>query len=150
MWLDFALAALHHVLAFSLFAIISVELMLAKPGITAAGVLRLARVDALYGLFAAMILLVGFARAVWGLKGWDYYAGNHMFWAKVGAFLVVGLLSIRPTTRFLKWARRVKANPADLPDDAELRANRVWMHAETTVLILIPVIAAALARDIGA
>jgi putative membrane protein len=131
MWLDFILASIHHVLVFSLFAIITMELMMAKPGINAAGIGRLARVDGLYGLFSMLILIVGFSRAIWGLKGWDYYAGNYMFWAKVGA------------------NKAAKADPANLPSDEEVRANRKWLHMETTVLIIIPVIAAALARGIG-
>lgn len=150
MWLDFILASLHHVLVFSLFAVITMELVLAKPGIDAPTIKRLGRVDQLYGAFAGLILIVGFSRAVWGLKGWDYYAGNHMFWTKVVAFALVGLLSLIPTMNFIRWGRRVTADPSDLPSDAEVKANRKWLHMETTVLILIPIIAAALARDIGA
>jgi putative membrane protein len=149
MWLDFVLASIHHVLVFSLFAIITMELMLAKPGIDASGIGRLARVDGLYGLFSMLILIVGFSRAIWGLKGWDYYAGNHLFWTKVGAFLLVGLLSIKPTIAYLKWNKAAKANPVDLPSDEEVRANRKWLRMETTVLIFIPIIAAALARGIA-
>jgi putative membrane protein len=149
MWLDFVLAAVHHVLVFSLFAIIAVELLLAKPGIDRAGLARLTRVDSLYGLFSGLVIAAGFSRAIWGLKGWDYYAGNPVFWAKVAAFLLVGLLSIVPTRAFLRWSKRATADPADLPSGPEIRTVRTWMHLETTVLILIPVIAAALARGIG-
>ena len=129
--------------------ILAVEIVYAKPGMDAATLKRVARIDALYGATAAAVLAAGFARAIWGLKGWDYYAGNPLFWAKVGAFVLVGLLSIGPTVRIIKWNLRLKAEPDFRPTPEEVKATRVWMHAETTVLILIPVIAAALARGLA-
>ena len=146
MWTDFLLAAAHHVLVFSLFAILAVEIVYAKPGLNADTVRRLGKVDMLYGLASMLVIIVGFSRAIWGLRGWDYYEGNLLFWVKIGLFVLVGLLSIFPTVAFLKWNGRLNKDPNDLPSDAEVRANRKWMHMETTFLILIPVVAAALAR----
>ena len=146
MWTDFILAAIHHVLVFSLFAIISVEIVYAKPGLNADAVRRLGLVDAIYGLCSLLVIAVGFSRAVYGLKGWDYYEGNILFWVKIGLFAGVGALSIKPTMAFLSWNRRLRKDPNDLPSDAVVKANRKWMHMETTLLILIPIVAAALAR----
>ena len=39
-----------------------------------------------------LIDAVGFARAVYGLKGWEYYSTYWVFWAKVGVFVLVGIL----------------------------------------------------------
>lgn len=149
MWTDFILASAHHVLVFALFAIISVEIVYAKPGLNAATVRRLAAIDGLYGAVSLLVLAVGFSRAIWGLKGWDYYEGNILFWVKIGMFVIVGLLSLKPTLAFLRWNGRLKADPDYLPPDAEVRANRKWLHMETTVLILIPIVAAALARGMA-
>jgi putative membrane protein len=149
LWLDFTLAAIHHVLVFGLFAILAVEIVYARPGLDGATLKRLGRIDALYGALATLVIIVGFARAIWGLKGWDYYVGNALFWIKVGLFLGVGALSAVPTINFLKWNGRHRADPAYLPPDAEVRANRKWLHMETTLLILIPVVAAALARGLA-
>lgn len=149
MWTDFLLASLHHVLVFALFAILTMEIVYARPGLDAVAVRKLGMVDAMYGTLAGVVLVVGVLRAIYGLKGWDYYADNILFWVKIGMFLAVGALSIPPTLAFLKWNRRLKANPADLPSDAEVKANRKWLHMETTLLILIPVVAAALARGMA-
>lgn len=146
MWTDFLLASLHHVLVFSLFAILAVEIVYAKPGMSADTLRRVAKVDGLYGGVSLAVIIVGFLRAIYGLRGWDYYEGNILFWVKIGMFLVVGLLSIAPTLAFLKWTKRLKDDPAALPADGEVRAIRKWLHMETSVLILIPVVAAALAR----
>ncbi|MFT3811422.1 MAG: DUF2214 family protein [Micropepsaceae bacterium] len=146
MWTDFLLAAAHHVLVFALFSILAVEIVYAKPGLSADAIRRLGKIDMLYGLVSTLVIVVGFSRAIWGLKGWDYYEGNILFWVKIGLFLTVGALSAMPTIAFLKWNARLRANPADLPSDAEVKANRKWLHMESTVIILIPIVAAALAR----
>lgn len=146
MWTEFLLAATHHVLVFAMFAIISVEIVYAKPGLNAFAVRRLGLVDRLYGIVSTLVLIVGFSRAIWGLKGWDYYEGNIIFWVKIGLFVLAGLLSVIPTVAFLKWNWRLNKDPNDLPSDAEVRANRKWLHMETSVMILIPIAAAALGR----
>jgi putative membrane protein len=148
MWTDFILASIHHVLVFSLFAILTMEIVYARPGIDAPTIKRVAAVDAFYGITSTLVLIVGILRAIYGMKGWDYYADNILFWVKMAMFLGVGALSIPPTLAFLKWNRRIKSNPSDLPTVAEVKSMRKFLHMETTVLILIPVVAAALARGL--
>lgn len=145
-WLDFLLAAAHHVLVFGLFAILAIELVLVKPGLDAATVRRLGRVDMLYGMAATLVIVVGFLRAIYGLKGWEYYSANILFWVKVGLFIAVGLLSAPPTIAFLRWNGKLKTNAADLPSPPEVKGMRKWIHMEFGLLILIPIVAAALAR----
>jgi putative membrane protein len=91
------------------------------------------------------ILAVGFSRAVWGAKGWDYYASNPWFHAKMGAFLAVGLLSIVPTVRFIQWRRGLKAGRIDAPPERQVLAVRRWLIVELLVLALVPAFAAGMA-----
>lgn len=149
LWLDFLLAAVHHVLVFGIFVILAMELVYARPGMNSAAVRRVAAIDAFYGAIATLIIIVGFSRAIYGLKGWEYYATNPLFWTKIGLFVIVGLLSIGPTINFLKWNGRLRADPAALPSDAEIKANRRWLHMETGVIFMIPIVAAALARGLA-
>lgn len=149
LWLDFALASTHHVLVFSLFVILTMEIVYAKPGMDAGTLRRLGGIDAGYGLISMLVLVVGFSRAIWGLKGWEYYSGNPIFWVKIALFIVVGLLSLKPTIAYLSWNKRLREDAAYLPPDAEVRANRKWLHMEAGVLFLIPIVAAALARGVA-
>ena len=89
---DLLLAIAHHLLVFSLAAILAVELATIRPGLGGASLRRLGIVDLHYGLIAALILIVGFARVYMGVKGPEAYLGAWTFWAKVGAFALVGLL----------------------------------------------------------
>ena len=70
---------------------------------------------------------------------------NHAFWGKMIAFVIVGLLSIRPTMRILAWRR---SGVAVVPD-SEVLAVRSWIKGEFLFLALVLVFAAAMARGVG-
>ncbi len=79
-------------------------------------------------------------------KGWAYYSVNPFFWAKIAAFLVVGVLSVWPTIAFIRWRDALKIDPAFSPEDAAVAAVRRVLYAEACVFALIPVLAAVMAR----
>lgn len=143
--LDLTLAIGHHLLIFGLFAILVGELLMVGPAIDAAGIGRVARIDLWYGIVAAMILLLGFSRAVFAAKGWAYYQHNAFFWAKIATFLLIGVLSVPPTLAYLRWRRTETA-----PSAAEVRRVRGYLWVETLLFALLPVFAAAMARGYGA
>ncbi len=109
----------------------------------------MARIDIAFGVLAALVLIVGFARVYFGLKGADYYWHNSFFHAKLGAFLLVGILSIFPTLRFIKWRRAITSAPDFAPPLAEVENARRFIHLELVVFFLIPVFAALMARGYG-
>lgn len=143
--LDLSLAIAHHVLIFALFGVLVVELALVKKGMNQGAITRVAAVDLWYGILAALILAVGFFRAVYAAKGWAYYSHNAFFWAKIATFLVIGLLSVPPTIFFIK-SRRAETIPAD----DEIRRIRMFLHLEAVLFLLLPAFAAAMARGYGA
>jgi putative membrane protein len=147
---DLAFAIGHHVLIFALAGVIAFELGVARQGLAAADVRRLGKVDAWYGILAGLILAVGFAPAVFAAKGWDYYSHNHFFWAKIGAFALVGLLSIWPTVAFMRWRRALKMDESFLPSSAQVATVRRFIWAEVFFFAWIPIFAAAMARGYGA
>ena len=141
----YLLAIAHHLAVFTLVALLAAETALMRPGLSAVDLRRLALLDRGYGLSAALVLAIGFSRAVWGVRGWDYYADNPVFWAKVGAFAAVGLLSIAPTLKILAWRKPGAA----LPSDAEVVTARRWLAAEWILFPVIPILAAALGLGLG-
>jgi putative membrane protein len=73
-----------------------------------------------------------------------------MYWTKMGLFILVGLLSIYPTVRFLKWRTALNENRApEIPED-EFRKIRRLLHLELVGIGLILVVAPMMARGIGA
>jgi putative membrane protein len=147
---DFLLASVHHLIEFGIAAVLAAELALMRPAAMSPHTVRLlGRFDAVYGGLALAILIAGFARVWFGAKGPDFYLHNPVFWAKIGAFLVVGLVSIRPTLRILAWQKAVRANAAFVPPAQEIGSLRRQLLVEIHVFALIPVFAAAMARGIG-
>ena len=143
---DLTLAIAHHVLIFALAGVLAFEIGAIRPGMSGADIRRVARVDLWYGILAALIVIVGFTRAVYAAKGWAYYSVNAFFWAKIGTFALVGLLSIVPTAALIRWRGAAAKDPAFVPAVGTVRR---FLWAEVAVLALIPALAAAMARGYG-
>ena len=146
---DLLLAIAHHLLVFSLAGIIGAEFVLVRGDLGAATLKRLAGIDRHYGIIAALIIIVGIGRVFYGLKGWEFYVYNWVFWAKMAAFAIVGLLSIVPTVRFISWSRQASGNPSFAVPAVELASVKNYVRAEGFIFLLIPVFAAAMARGYG-
>jgi putative membrane protein len=142
--LDLVLAILHHLFIFSLFAVLIAELAGVRRGMDATAVRRIQMIDNWYGALAALILIVGFSRAIFAAKGWAYYEHNAFFWAKITTFVVIGLLSIPPTVAFLRW-RRENASPAD----SAVAKVVPYLWIQVALFPLLPAFAAAMARGYG-
>lgn len=144
MTLDLVLAVGHHLLVFSLFGVLAAELIAVRRGMGFVEVARVAAVDVWYGVLAALIVVVGFSRAIFAAKGWAYYSHNLFFWAKIATFVVIGLLSVPPTVSFIRWRRA-----GVIPDEAQVAGVRriLWIEA----LLFAPLLgfAAAMARGYG-
>jgi putative membrane protein len=143
--LDALLAVGHHALVFPLVALLAAELVLLAGTLDKRRLQQLARVDGAYGASAGLLLVAGGLRAVYGAKGWAFYAGQPMFWLKISLFVLIGLLSIAPTLRIARW--RKAGTP---PDDAARLGVKRWVHAELGLLAFVPVAAVLMARAVGA
>lgn len=147
---DLILAIFHHLIVFGIASVLAAELALMRPSAMSPHTVRLlGRFDAFYGVLALAILVVGFARVWFGAKGADFYLHNPAFWAKIAAFGIVGLVSIKPTMRILAWRKAGRQDAAFVPQPADIAALRRWLLAEIHVFALVPVFAAVMARGIG-
>lgn len=142
-------AFLHHAAAFLLVAVVMVELVILRLELTIATARTLLRMDAVYGACAVLLLIVGFVRVFSTEKGADYYFHSGPFLAKLALFIVVGLLSILPTVQFLGWRKALKNGQLPQLDDGKRRRLRTFIHIELTLLFLIMLFAALMARGIG-
>ncbi|NGP16742.1 DUF2214 family protein [Devosia aurantiaca] len=142
---DFVLACAHHLAVFTLVGIFAAEFALLRPGIGASQVRQLAKVDAAYGAVAGLVIVVGIIRVIFGDMGWQYYLGNHAFWGKMTAFLIMGLLTVPPTIAIRRWDKA----GAGAPPANEVAASRRFVHLQAGVLLFIPIFAAAMARGYG-
>jgi putative membrane protein len=142
-------AFLHHVLFVVIMLMLFGELLLLKEPLTLASARKIQRYDAIYGAAAGLIIVVGVLRVMYFEKGVDYYLHSAPFIAKMVLFLVAGLLSIFPTATFLKWNRALKQGSVPTLPDALKRKLRLILHAEASLLLLVMLCAAMMAKGIG-
>jgi putative membrane protein len=124
------LAFLHHAAAFLLVAVAMVELVLMRGDLTLGSARSLVRMDAVYGIAAAVILIVGFLRVFYTEKGSAYYFHSGTFLAKFALFVIVALLSIYPTMQFMGWRKVLAAQRVPTLDAATRRRIRLILHVE--------------------
>lgn len=141
-------AALHYAGIMGLGAALSVEIILLKGEINKLTLRRLANADLMYGITALLVLITGVLRVVWFDKGADYYLYNWLFLLKVTIFIVVGLWSLIPTLRFIRWRNHANATGA-LPSAEEIAGMRKIVFAEVHLLAILPFLAAFMARGFG-
>jgi putative membrane protein len=143
------LAFLHHAAAFVIVGVLTAELVLLKGEVTLVSARSVLRIDAAYGIAAAVLLVVGLLRVFYTEKGAAYYFHSGPFVVKLALFLIVGLLSIYPTLQYLSWRGALRAGRVPALDAAVLRRVRVVVHVELTLLFVIMLCAAMMARGIG-
>jgi putative membrane protein len=140
------LAFLHHLAAFTLVAAVAIEFVLLRGELTLWAARRLQATDAILGIAATVLLVVGLARVFWFEKGAAYYFHSHAFLTKFALFIVVGLLSIVPTLEFLSWRKATKAGQAPVVAAPKLKRVRMILHIELAAIMLILLCAAIMAK----
>ena len=91
----------------------------------------------LWGSFVA-VLATGFARMVWGVKGFGWYAENPLLWSKVALFGLMVLMSVPSSLALQRW-RRIP------PQAGAIRAQRRWLMWQAHVMVVIPLLGTLLA-----
>lgn len=134
---------LHFIAILVLAGALLIENMATTRTINGEDARNLARVDAVYGLSAALVLLCGLTLWFWVGKPAAFYSGNPLFHLKVGLFVLMGLLSLYPTRFYLRH-RKSTAEQISVPRPL------IWvLRTEIGLLLLLPVLAVLMARGIG-
>lgn len=144
--LDLILAVAHHLAVFTYVAIFAAEFALLHSGLSGPRLRQLGRLDAAYGGVAALVIVIGIMRVIFGDAGWEYYVGNWAFWSKMAAFLAMGLLSIPPTLAIARWRKVATGDGGFSVPVEDVQAARRFVYAEAAALALIPLFAAFIPR----
>lgn len=143
------MATLHHIVAFSLTACLVYEFVAFRKELTVAEARRIQRVDLVYGIAAGLMIVFGLLRVYFFEKGPNYYLSNHVFWTKMALFVIIGLLSIYPTIRYIKWNPMLAENKMPEIPEREYKNIRLLLWLEMAGLVLILFAAPLMARGIG-
>lgn len=142
-------AFLHHLAAFALVSALAVELVLLRGDLTLPNAKTLVRVDAIYGLAAVLLLIVGSLRVMYFEKGATYYGHSVPFMTKISLFVLIGLVSIAPTRAFLSWRPALRRGELPVVAPEALRRLRGLVHLELAAVVFVLLCAALMARGIG-
>jgi putative membrane protein len=143
------MAGIHHVAAFTIAVVLALELILLKLDLTADSARTLVRIDAVFGIAALVLLVVGFLRVLYFEKGAAYYFHSAPFLVKLTSFVVIGLLSIYPTLQFLGWRKALASGQTPTVAPAVRRRMRLLVHIELGLLVVIVLCAVMMARGVG-
>jgi putative membrane protein len=142
-------AFLHFFAVFGIVATVFFEWQTMNRTPTFAEAKRIQLCDRWYGMFAVLVLIVGFLRVYFFEKGHAFYTANPFFHAKLGLFVAVGLLSIYPTIRFIRWRPQTSKGQAPAVSEQEYRRIMAVLRIELILLLGMAVCASLMARAVG-
>ena len=140
---------LHFIGVMALLATLLAEHLTLQPNLSRAQIQRLAMLDLGYGIAAGIVFITGILRFAYFGKGIPYYLGHPLFYVKVGLFLLIALISISPTVKFLSWRRAFNQNLSSEVDSDSINRLRYLIRLEIVLLVTIPFFAVLIARGIG-
>ncbi|MCB0278956.1 MAG: DUF2214 family protein [Calditrichaeota bacterium] len=147
---EYLTAYLHYLSIMILFAALFSEHLLLKPGISAKQIKSLIITDAIYGISAISVLITGLLRMIYFGKGVSYYMKNPYFHTKLTLFIIIAILSIKPTIEFMRWRRSLKKNEDVKINDELIKRLQLFIRIELLFVLIIPLMAVLMARGYGA
>ena len=142
-------AFFHFIAAFGLAATLFFEWLSFNRELTYNEARRIQNADTWYGIFAGLLLIVGFLRVFYFEKGSAFYFASPFFHLKLTLFVAIGLLSIYPTIRFLAWRKETRQQQAPSISEQEFIRIRRILNAEFILLIALLASASLMAKGIG-
>ena len=102
---------------------------------------RIQLCDRWYGVSSVVLLVVGFLRV--------FYFASPFFRLKLALFLVLGLLSIYPTIKFIGWRKDTRLEKPPVVPEGQFTVIARILKLELLVLLAIALCASLMARGLG-
>ena len=145
-----ALVAYVHYLGIILcFGSLLFERLTLKVDLTRKETISMIIADVIYGLAGLAILITGILRVKYFGQGGYFYTSNPIFWIKVTLYIIVGLLSLYPTTTYILWAIPLSKNKLPVISINLVKRFRLIITTELLGFATIPFFATLMARGIG-
>jgi len=143
------MAFAHHLAAFTLVGCLAGEILLLHPQLSLQQARKLLRLDVIFGLSAAALLVIGMLRVQYFGRPTTYYWHDVFFLIKLAAFLAAALISLYPTMTFLSWRVMLRADVAPELAPRRLHRLRACLMWELAAVVVILACAAWMARGHG-
>jgi len=145
-----ALIAYVHYLGIILcFGALLFERIILKINLNKNKILSLIIADLIYGIAGLAILLTGILRVKYYGQGSEFYTNNPVFWLKVSLYIIVGLISLYPTTTYILWAIPLRKNKLPVISENLVKRFKLIITTELIGFAVIPFFATLMSRGIG-
>ncbi len=81
-------------------------------------------------------------------KGWAFYASSPFFRVKLTLFLLMGLASIYPTIRYIRWRVDTKAGRAPVISDSQHSMISGSLNLQLALLLAVMLSASLMAHGV--
>lgn len=142
------LAWLHYLAMMFLAAALIAEHLMFSPRPDLAIARKIVIVDLIYGISLLVVLATGFGRLFHGGKGALFYMQNAAYHTKFTLFVVMAAIWIYPAIKFFGWRRTLRGGGTPSMSDAEARRVFMAIRIQLLILVVIPLLAAMMARGV--
>ena len=105
--------------------------------------------DVIYGIAGLAILITGILRVKYYGQGGEFYTSNPIFWVKVSLYILIGLISLYPTTTYILWAIPLSKNKLPIISENLVKRFKLIILTELVGFAVIPFFATLMSRGIG-
>lgn len=140
---------LHYIGIMALMGSLIAEHLILKPNIAKQQVKQLGVVDMIYIISTVTVLVTGLLR--WFFvdpKGDGFFNTNPLFHIKLTLFVVMAVLSIFPTMKFLRWNRQLKNGETVEVTESAAKKQLMFIRIELLLLAIIPLLAVMVASGV--
>ena len=142
---EIALRYVHFVSIFAIFGSLSSELFLLGKTLSRKEIRRIAKIDAIYGIAALILLAAGLTLWLGSVgKPSYFYSKNWIFYIKITLFVLIGIISIWPTIFFIKNKKGNESEIVQVPTSVFM-----MLRIELLLLLIIPLLAGLMTKGIG-
>ena len=142
-------AYLHYLGIILCFGALLYERIFLKVDLNKREVINMIFADVIYGIAGLTILITGILRVKYFGQGGEFYLSNPIFWFKISLYVIVGLLSLYPTTTYILWAIPLSKNELPIISDKIVKRFKFIISTELACFTMIPLLATLMARGIG-
>ena len=142
-------AYIHYLGIILCFGALMFERLILKQNLSKNETISIIIADVIYGIAGLAILITGILRVKYYGQGSEFYTSNPIFWVKVSLYIIVGLISLYPTTTYILWAIPLSKNK--LPNISEnlVKRFKLIIMTELVSFAVIPFFATLMSRGIG-
>jgi putative membrane protein len=143
-----ALAWLHYLAMMFVAAALIAEHLMFTPRPDRAVARKLVTVDLIYGISLVLVFATGIGRLFHGGKGVLFYMQNGAYHTKFALFVLMAIVWLYPAVKFFGWRRQLKSGDAPAMSEAEARRVLMAIRLQLVILVVLPLLAAMMARGI--